>query len=105
MKVAYDVHSVGPPIFSAKDAVDQNSFFPVHFLVAPNLKPIDDIAEGFAAGDLKLENVQVMIQLHCNLECINLSVDFARDVTEPVILGKPQSAPDLPKIKFQPAQG
>lgn len=69
MKVDYDVHSVGPPVLSAKDAVDQNSFHPVHFLVAPTLKPIGDTAEGFAAGDLKLENVQVIIKLH-NLECI-----------------------------------
>ena len=59
MKVDYDVKSVGPPVLSAKEAVERNSFFPVHFLVAGSFKPLNDITEGFAAGDMKLENVKV----------------------------------------------
>ena len=55
----YDVKSVGPPILSAKEAVERNSFFPVNSLVAGGLKPIGDITEGLAAGDMKLENVEV----------------------------------------------
>lgn len=59
MKVDYDVKSVGPPVLSAKEAMERNSFFPVHFLVAGAFKPIGDITEGFAAADMKLENVKV----------------------------------------------
>ncbi|KAG0562492.1 hypothetical protein KC19_9G150900 [Ceratodon purpureus] len=59
VKVEYDLKSVGPPILSAKDAMEQNSMFPVHFAVAGETKPIGDIAEGFAEGELKLEDVQV----------------------------------------------
>ena len=61
MKVDYDVESVGPPVLSAKEAVERNSFFPVHFYVVHYLKPIDDITEGFAAGDIKLENFEVRL--------------------------------------------
>jgi xanthine dehydrogenase molybdopterin-binding subunit B len=59
VKVDYDLESVGPPVLSAKEAVERSSFFPVHFLVAGAFKPIDDITEGFAAGEIKLENIKV----------------------------------------------
>ena len=59
MKVEYDLKSVGPPVLSAKDAMERNSTFPVHFIVAGETKPIGDIVEGFAEGEMRLENVQV----------------------------------------------
>lgn len=62
VKVYYDTQSVGPPILSAKEALEQNSTFPVHFMVANSFGPIDDITEGFAAGEMKLENVEVITE-------------------------------------------
>lgn len=59
VKVEYDVESVGPPVLSAKEAVERNSMFPVNPLVVNYYKPIGDVTEGFAAGEMKLRNVQV----------------------------------------------
>lgn len=59
VEVDYDLKSVSPPILSAKEAVQRCSFYPVNFLAAGAIKPIDDITEGFAAGEMKLENVEV----------------------------------------------
>lgn len=59
VKVAYDLKSVGPPVLSAKDAMERNSMFPVHFAVVGETKPIGDLVEGFAEGEMKLEDVQV----------------------------------------------
>lgn len=57
--VGYDTTTVGPPVLSVEDAINQNSYHQLHWLASNSMYPVGDIVNGFAGADLIIEGAEV----------------------------------------------